>query len=54
VVIRTDASKLTTVVRVYAAGDIARAPGKVSWGIADGVTAGGSVHKPHVSVSPAA
>ncbi|KAA0113250.1 NAD(P)/FAD-dependent oxidoreductase [Methylobacterium sp. P1-11] len=44
-VIRTDAAKLTTVVGVYAAGDIARAPHSVSWAVADGVTAGVSVHQ---------
>jgi thioredoxin reductase len=44
-VIRTDASKLTTVAGVYAAGDIARAPHSVSWAAADGVTAGISVHQ---------
>ncbi|SDO63232.1 Thioredoxin reductase [Methylobacterium phyllostachyos] len=44
-VIRTDASKQTTVAGVYAAGDIARAPHSVSWAVADGVTAGVSVHQ---------
>lgn len=44
-VIRTDATKLTTVAGVYAAGDIARAPHSVSWAAADGVTAGVSVHQ---------
>ncbi|MEH3143997.1 MAG: NAD(P)/FAD-dependent oxidoreductase [Methylobacterium frigidaeris] len=44
-VIRTDAAKLTTVAGVYAAGDIARAPHSVSWAVADGVTAGISVHQ---------
>lgn len=44
-VIRTDAAKLTTVAGVYAAGDIARAPHSVSWAVADGVTAGVSVHQ---------
>lgn len=44
-VIRTDAAKMTTVAGVYAAGDIARAPHSVSWAVADGVTAGLSVHR---------
>lgn len=44
-VIRTDAAKLTTAAGVYAAGDIARAPHSVSWAVADGVTAGVSVHQ---------
>lgn len=44
-VIRTDAAKQTTVTGVYAAGDIARAPHSVSWAVADGVTAGVSVHQ---------
>lgn len=43
--IRTDANKMTTVPGVYAAGDIARAPHSVSWAVADGVTAGTSVHR---------
>ncbi len=53
-VIRTDASKLTTVVGVYAAGDIARAPHSVSWAVADGVTAGVSAHQSLVFASLAA
>jgi len=53
-VIRTDASKLTTVAGVYAAGDIARAPHSVSWAVADGVTAGVSVHQSLVLASLAA
>lgn len=44
-VIRTDAAKMTTVAGVYAAGDNARAPHSVSWAVADGVTAGVSVHQ---------
>jgi thioredoxin reductase len=44
-VIRTDAAKMTTVAGVYAAGDVARAPHSVSWAVADGVTAGVSVHQ---------
>lgn len=43
--IRTDADKQTTVPGLYAAGDIARAPHSVSWAVADGVTAGTSVHR---------
>lgn len=43
--IRTDADKMTTVSGLYAAGDIARAPHSVSWAVADGVTAGTSVHR---------
>lgn len=53
-VIRTDASKLTTLAGVYAAGDIARAPHSVSWAVADGVTAGVSVHQSLVFASLAA
>jgi thioredoxin reductase len=44
-VIRTDASKLTTVPGVYAAGDVARAPHNASWAVSDGVTAGVSLHQ---------
>ncbi|MGU3388999.1 NAD(P)/FAD-dependent oxidoreductase [Methylobacterium sp. D53M] len=44
-VIRTEATKMTTVAGVYAAGDVARAPHSVSWAVADGVTAGVSVHQ---------
>lgn len=44
-IIRTDAEKRTTVPGLYAAGDIARAPHSVSWAVADGVTAGTSVHR---------
>ena len=44
-VIRTDASKLTSVPGVYAAGDIARAPHNATWAAADGVTAGISLHQ---------
>lgn len=43
--IRTDADKMTSVLGVYAAGDIARAPHSVSWAVADGVTAGTSAHR---------
>jgi thioredoxin reductase len=44
-IIRTDASKLTSVPSVYAAGDIARAPHNATWAAADGVTAGISLHQ---------
>jgi thioredoxin reductase len=43
--IRTDASKLTTVPGVYAAGDAARPGHNASWAAADGVTAGISAHQ---------
>ena len=43
--IRTDTNRMTTVDGLYAAGDIARAPHSVSWAVADGVTAGTSVHR---------
>ncbi|MGX9394176.1 NAD(P)/FAD-dependent oxidoreductase (plasmid) [Nitrobacteraceae bacterium UC4446_H13] len=44
-IIPTDTDKMTTVPGLYAAGDIARAPPSVSWAVADGVTAGTSVHR---------
>lgn len=43
--IRTDATKQTTVPGVFAAGDAARVPHSVSWAVADGVTAGTSLHR---------
>jgi thioredoxin reductase len=43
--IRTEGDKMTSVPGLYAAGDIARAPHGVSWAVADGVTAGTSVHR---------
>lgn len=43
--ILTDAGRMTRVPGLYAAGDIARAPHSVSWAVADGVTAGTSVHR---------
>lgn len=43
--IRTDGDKMTTVPGVYAAGDIARAPHSVAWAVADGATAGTSLHR---------
>jgi len=44
-VVRTDASKETTVPGVHAAGDMARAPHTVTWAAADGVSAGIAVHR---------
>lgn len=44
-VIRTDATKSTTVAGVYAAGDVARVPHNATWAAADGVTAGTSLHQ---------
>jgi thioredoxin reductase len=44
-VIRTNATKLTTVPGIYAAGDIARVPHNASWAAADGVTAGVFLHQ---------
>jgi len=44
-VVRTDASKETTVPGVYAAGDMARASHTVTWAAADGVSAGIAVHR---------
>lgn len=44
-VVRTDADKKTTVPGLYAAGDIAHAPHSVSLAVADGATAGISVHR---------
>lgn len=44
-IIRTDASRLTTVRGVYAAGDVARVPHNATWAAADGVTAGTSLHQ---------
>lgn len=44
-IIRTDATKLTTVAGVYAAGDIARVPPNATFASADGVTAGVSLHQ---------
>jgi thioredoxin reductase len=43
--IRTDATKMTTVSGVYAAGDITRPTHTVTWASADGVTAGMAVHR---------
>jgi thioredoxin reductase len=44
-IIRTDASKLTTVPGVYAAGDAARAPHNATFASADGVSAGMALHQ---------
>jgi thioredoxin reductase len=44
-IVRTDATKLTSVPGVYAAGDIARVPHNASWAAADGVTAGVFLHQ---------
>ena len=44
-VIRTDATKMTTVLGVYAAGDIARAASNATLASADGVMAGASLHQ---------
>ncbi|OUJ14683.1 NAD(P)/FAD-dependent oxidoreductase [Acetobacter sp. DsW_063] len=44
-VIRTDEKKQTSVLGVYAAGDIARVPHNASWAAADGVTAGIFLHQ---------
>ncbi|AKJ27188.1 NAD(P)/FAD-dependent oxidoreductase [Caldimonas brevitalea] len=44
-IIRTDASKMTTVSGVYAAGDITRGAHSVTWASADGVTAGTALHQ---------
>ena len=43
--IATDAEGRTSLPGLYAAGDIARAPHSVSWAVADGVTAGTSLHR---------
>lgn len=51
--IRTDASKLTTVPGVYAAGDAARPAHNASWAAADGVTAGISAHQSLTLAQPA-
>jgi thioredoxin reductase len=44
-IITTDPQKMTTVIGVYAAGDITRAAHNVTWASADGVTAGLAVHR---------
>ena len=47
--IRTDATKMTTIPSVYAAGDITRAAHNLTWANADGVTAAMAVHRSLVS-----
>lgn len=44
-VIRTDATQMTTVAGVYAAGDITRSAHNITWASADGVTAGMAAHR---------
>ena len=44
-IVRTDATKMTTVSGVYAAGDITRSAHNVAWASADGVMAGMAVHR---------
>jgi thioredoxin reductase len=44
-IIRADATQLTTVPGVYAAGDITRGAHTVTWASADGVMAGVAVHR---------
>ncbi len=44
-IIRTDATKMTTVPGVYAAGDITRGSHNLTWACADGVMAGMAVHR---------
>ena len=44
-IVRTDADRMTSMPGLYAAGDIARTPHSVSWAVADGVTAGTSLHR---------
>jgi len=44
-IIRTDATKMTTVPGVFAAGDIARPAHNATWPSADGVMAGMAVHR---------
>lgn len=43
-IVRTDATKQTTVPGVYAAGDIARQPHNATFAAADGVAAGAALH----------
>ncbi len=44
-VIRTDATQMTTVSSVYAAGDITRSAHNITWASADGVMAGMAAHR---------
>lgn len=43
--IRTDGLKTTTVLGIFAAGDITRGAHSVAWSVADGVTAGTAAHR---------
>jgi thioredoxin reductase len=45
VYVRTDAMKATTVPRVFACGDLARATGNVALAVGDGALAGASAHR---------
>jgi thioredoxin reductase len=45
VYVRTDAMKATTVPRVFACGDLARAAGNVALAVGDGALAGASAHR---------
>lgn len=53
-IIRTGPDKQTSVPGVYAAGDAARVPHSVAWAVADGVTAGVSLHRASVTQAVAA
>lgn len=44
-IIRTDGTRMTTVPRVFAAGDITREAHSATWASADGVMAGTAVHR---------
>ncbi|MFD1941809.1 NAD(P)/FAD-dependent oxidoreductase [Paradevosia shaoguanensis] len=44
-IIRTDAMKQTTVLNVFAAGDVTRAAHNVTWAVSDGVMAGSALHR---------
>ncbi len=50
-IIRTGPDKQTSVPGVYAAGDAARAPHSVAWAVADGVTAGVSLHRASIEMA---
>lgn len=47
-IIQTGPDKQTSTAGVYAAGDAARVPHSVAWAVADGVTAGVSLHRASV------
>jgi thioredoxin reductase len=53
-VLRTDATKATSVPGVFAAGDAARVPHNASFAVADGATAGMSAHRSLVFGAPGA